>query len=161
LRLLDSSTAKTSELEPSRKRKCLEVNNSVDKSDFDFRTEEGLSLNARLKTSSEFCSLRRAVFPILRLTLSTAEYDAGLYENSHLPTCNSRKSRGVPGQGIFFNELSMFFFSKNHCPKVVLDVGAGSGILSFFAAQAGAKRIYAVEASSMADHCRVIILLIQ
>lgn len=41
--------------------------------------------------------------------------------------------------------------------KIVLDVGAGSGILSFFAAQAGAKRIYAVEASTMAEHCRVLV----
>lgn len=40
---------------------------------------------------------------------------------------------------------------------IVLDVGCGTGILSLFAVQAGAKQVYAVDASDMADHAKKII----
>ncbi|XP_047975156.1 probable protein arginine N-methyltransferase 6 [Salvia hispanica] len=41
--------------------------------------------------------------------------------------------------------------------KVVLDVGCGTGILSIFCAQAGAKRVYAVDASNIAIQANEVI----
>ncbi|XP_050234500.1 probable protein arginine N-methyltransferase 6 isoform X2 [Mercurialis annua] len=41
--------------------------------------------------------------------------------------------------------------------KVVVDVGCGTGILSIFCAQAGAKRVYAVEASDIAAQANEVI----
>lgn len=38
--------------------------------------------------------------------------------------------------------------------QVVLDVGTGSGILAIWSAQAGARKVYAVEATNMAEHAR-------
>jgi len=38
-----------------------------------------------------------------------------------------------------------------------MDVGAGSGLLSFFAAQAKAKRVIAVEASDAAKAAKVLV----
>ena len=41
--------------------------------------------------------------------------------------------------------------------KVVLDVGTGSGILAVFAAKAGARKVYAVEATPMAKFARSLV----
>ncbi|XXG60424.1 hypothetical protein AAC387_Pa04g2339 [Persea americana] len=41
--------------------------------------------------------------------------------------------------------------------KVVVDVGCGTGILSIFCAQAGAKRVYAVEASDIAAQAKEVV----
>ncbi len=38
-----------------------------------------------------------------------------------------------------------------------MDIGAGSAVLSLFAAKAGARRVFAIEASNMATHARALI----
>ncbi|GMF21893.1 unnamed protein product [Phytophthora lilii] len=50
------------------------------------------------------------------------------------------------------------FENPNHFKdKVVLDVGTGSGILAIWAAQAGARRVFAVEATDIALQARKVI----
>mmetsp|Transcript_9434 Transcript_9434/g.13569 ORF Transcript_9434/g.13569 Transcript_9434/m.13569 type:complete len:209 (-) Transcript_9434:388-1014(-) len=41
--------------------------------------------------------------------------------------------------------------------KIVLDVGCGTGILCMFAAQAGAKRVFGIDCSSIIDQAKVIV----
>ncbi|KAF0689684.1 Aste57867_18889 [Aphanomyces stellatus] len=54
-------------------------------------------------------------------------------------------------------ERAMIQNASDFAGKVVLDVGTGSGILAFFAIKAGAKRVYGVELSAMADFAKKLI----
>ncbi|XP_057507682.1 protein arginine N-methyltransferase PRMT10-like isoform X1 [Actinidia eriantha] len=50
------------------------------------------------------------------------------------------------------------FDNKHHFDgKIVLDVGTGSGILAIWAGQAGARKVYAVEATKMSEHARELV----
>lgn len=53
---------------------------------------------------------------------------------------------------------SIFKNVKHFKDKVVLDVGTGSGILAIWAAQVGARKVYAVEATKMAEHARALVV---
>ncbi|GFS37441.1 protein arginine methyltransferase 10 [Actinidia rufa] len=59
------------------------------------------------------------------------------------------------GMDSYYNAV---FDNKHHFDgKIVLDVGTGSGILAIWAGQAGARKVYAVEATKMSEHARELV----
>lgn len=55
----------------------------------------------------------------------------------------------------FFNYTKVLIWCL--LEKTVLDVGTGSGILAIWSAQAGARKVYAVEATKMSEHARDLV----
>ncbi|KAA3490155.1 protein arginine N-methyltransferase PRMT10-like [Gossypium australe] len=49
------------------------------------------------------------------------------------------------------------YFEADASYIAVLDVGTGSGILAIWSAQAGARKVYAVEATKMSEHARTLV----
>ncbi|KTF87057.1 hypothetical protein cypCar_00038092 [Cyprinus carpio] len=89
---------------------------------------------------------------------------------SHAPhTPHSASLPSCPGRGKmakFLNPDEMtsrdYYFDSYahfgiHEDKIVLDVGSGTGILSMFAAKAGAKHVYGIECSSISEYSEKII----
>ncbi|KAF1741381.1 hypothetical protein MXB_3682, partial [Myxobolus squamalis] len=77
----------------------------------------------------------------LCISFPTTEYDE----------CNNDRIR---------TETYQFAIQRNTSDfrgKTVLDVGTGTGLLAFFAIYAGAKKVYAIEASNMADHAKSLV----
>ncbi|XP_078438183.1 arginine methyltransferase 11 [Wolffia australiana] len=113
---------------------------------------DGDDVNGVLEERTESSNLDDSVPPLIGSDKTSADYyfdsysHFGIHEEMLKDTVRTKTYQNV----IYQNK---FLFKD----KVVLDVGAGTGILSLFCAKAGAKHVYAVECSQMADMAKEIV----
>uniref|UniRef100_A0A3B4GFQ6 type I protein arginine methyltransferase n=2 Tax=Haplochromini TaxID=319058 RepID=A0A3B4GFQ6_9CICH len=116
------------------------------------------SLLLQFKTPAEPCT----VLPGKRTKNSNLKFDTRTWFNAS--ACLQFHSCLTQQQSLLQDYLRNATYQKailvneaDFRDKVVLDVGCGSGILSFFAVQAGAARVYAVESSPMAKYTQILV----
>lgn len=99
----------------------------------------------------EFMSLSKSVFNA-RTTATSAEQYFQFYS---LISQQQNMMQDFVRTGTY--QQAMLQNAETFQNKVVLDCGAGSSILSFFAIQAGADKVYACEASSIAKYAAKLV----
>ncbi|KAL1081140.1 hypothetical protein V6Z11_D09G044000 [Gossypium hirsutum] len=93
--------------------------------------------------------------PTFRFSVATAKMIKPVLIITSILTLTSEMLKDVVRTKTYQNVIyrNKFLFQN----KVVLDMGAGTGILSLFCAKAGAAHVYAVECSHMADMAKQIV----
>ncbi|XP_031497789.1 probable histone-arginine methyltransferase CARM1 isoform X3 [Nymphaea colorata] len=95
--------------------------------------------------------LKRSYSRAVTMTFRTEEESQSFHQAFEQWKC----AGGESGAGTYY--AAVIENRVDFQDRIVVDVGAGSGILSLFAAQAGAKHVYAIEASDMVDYARQLI----
>ena len=101
---------------------------------------------------SLFCSLCHFIYKYISFVVSTLILFCSLFIHSVLCTITVHL---IPLMSLFRN--SMWHNKHLFKNKVVLDVGCGTGILSMFAAKAGAAKVIGVDMSSIVDYAKKIV----
>ncbi|XP_045816106.1 probable protein arginine N-methyltransferase 6.1 [Trifolium pratense] len=111
-------------------------------------------------SDSEIDDLRRSikglnVFNVEEDSASHSSADNILFKNYEEVSVHRNMLQDTPRMVAYKSAIS--YHQKDIEGKVIVDVGCGTGILSILCARAGARKVYAIEASGMALHAETIV----